>query len=137
MLLKSCERDNPRYRPTLKKAFGNMGKGILLLLSAIPLFAQISLTPSPNALWSCTGLNCNVTQRAAGHAPFPLLLSVGGTGAINLGSCIRSACGPLAPKICPQGIVPCSTTTTAPASLYFVLDEYGNTYPPGAYTALI
>ena len=114
-----------------------MGKGILLLLSAIPLFAQISLTPSPNALWSCSGLNCTVTQREAGHAPFPLLITVGGTGTINLGSCTGSACGRIAPRICTQGVEPCSTKTTAPASLYFVLDEYGNTFPPGAYTASI
>ena len=114
-----------------------MVKAIILVLSATSLFGQISLVPSPNAPWSCNGLNCSVAQREAGHAPYPLLITVNGTGTINLGSCVGSACGRIVPKICTQNVQPCSPTSTAPASLYFILDEFVNTFPAGAYTGSI
>jgi hypothetical protein len=114
-----------------------MVKAILLVLLTTSLFGQISLAPSPNVLWSCSGLNCAVTQREAGHAPYPLLITVTGTGTINLGSCIGSACGRIVPRICTQNVQPCSPTSTAPASLYFILDEFANTFPAGAYTGSI
>jgi hypothetical protein len=36
-----------------------------------------------------------------------------------------------------QNVQPCSPTNTAPASLYFVFDEFVNTFHPGIYTAAI
>ena len=114
-----------------------MQKGILFVLLATPLFGQITLTPSPNAQWSCAGLNCTVSQREAGHSPFPLLITVGGSGAINLGACTGLACGKIVPKICTQDLQPCSARSSAPASLYFVLDEFADSFVRGAYTASI
>jgi len=110
---------------------------ILFVLAAIPLLGQISLTPSPNVQWSCKGLKCTVSQRYAGHAPFPLLISVGGSGAINVGACTGTACGQIVPKLCTENLQPCSPRSVAPASLYFVMDEFAHSYPPGGYNASI
>src|SRR5437762_10273753 len=110
---------------------------ILFVLAAIPLLGQISLTPSPNVQWSCNGLKCTVSQRHAGHAPFPLLISVGGSGTINVGACTGTACGQIVPKLCTENLQPCSPRSVAPASLYFVMDEFAHSYPPGSYTASI
>src|ERR1700733_4966855 len=109
---------------------------LLYLFFCAALFGQITLTATPNANWSCSGLNCSSTQRQSGHPPFPLRISITGSGTVTVGSCSTgNACSTFVPKTCNVG-APCDNSATAPNSVYFVADEYNNpVWTPGTYTA--